>query len=175
MSKSKSLSRRAMLSSGVAMLPALPAAAETPKTEVGAVSGGRKLPAHEPAPSNFVPLSVKAHFGAHYHDAITQAMAILTEYLVPDSGKSAEDALSEVLGILDHRDLVRALRARPMNECVPEEGMLLHDKFNDSWDTLTAKQAADLRRDGVRDAIDGIIDYDGIHYDGWLLAESEAA
>jgi hypothetical protein len=62
-----------------------------------------------------------------------------------------------------------------MNECVPEEGMLLHDKFNDTWDTLTAKQAADLRREGDRDAIDGIIDYDGIHYDGWMPAESEAA
>jgi hypothetical protein len=130
------------------MLPALPAAAETPKTEVGPVSRARKLPAYEPAPSNFVPLSVKAHFGAHYHDAITRAMAVLTEYLVPDSGKSAEDAISEVLGILDHRDLVRALHARPMNECVPEEGMLLHDEFNDTWVTLTAKRAADLRWDG---------------------------
>jgi hypothetical protein len=175
MSKKKSLSRRAMLSSNVAVLPALPAAAELRDTDADGVERGRKLPAYVPAPTNFVPLSVKAHFGAHYHDAITQAMAILTEYLVPDTGKSAEDALSEVLGILDHRDLVRALRARPMNECVPEAGMLLHDKFNDTWDTLTAKQAADLRRDGERDAVDGIIDFDGIHYDGWLPAESKAA
>jgi hypothetical protein len=175
MPKNKSLSRRAMLSSSVAVLPALPAAAEPRKAHADRVERGRKLPAYEPAPTNFVPLSVKAHFGAHYHDAITQAMAILTEYLVPDSGKSAEDALAEVLGVLDRRDLVRALRARPMNECVPEEGMLLHDKFNDTWDTLTAKQAADLRREGDRDAIHGIIDYDGIHYDGWMPAESEAA
>jgi hypothetical protein len=32
-----------------------------------------------------------------------------------------------------------------------------------------------LRRAGERDAIDGIIDYDGIHYDNWLSGGSEAA
>jgi hypothetical protein len=26
------------------------------------------------------------------------------------------------------------------------------------------------RREGVRDAIKGIIEYDGLHYDGWLPA-----
>jgi hypothetical protein len=67
-------------------------------------------------------------------------MAVLTEE--PDSGKTAEQTISEVLGALDHRDVVWALRARSMNECVPQAGMLVHEKLNDRWEILDEGHAA---------------------------------
>ena len=102
-------------------------------------------------------------------------MAAITEYLIPESGKSAEEAAADVLAILGHRDLVRALRARPMNDCVPSAGMQIHEALNDTWETLDAETAASIRQEGVRDAIAGIIEYDGLHYDGWLPAEPKLA
>ena len=65
-------------------------------------------------------------------------MAAITEYLIPESGKSAEEAAADVLAILGHRDLVRALRARPMNDCVPSAGMQIHEALNVTWETLDA-------------------------------------
>ena len=38
--------------------------------------------------------------------------------------------------------------------------MRLDDTFNDHWETLD--EAESIRREGVRDAIAGIIEYDGL-------------
>jgi len=64
-----------------------------------AVGGGRRqTPADQARPpgarrpagaDEFPPDAVTVHFGGHYHEAITRAMAVRTEYLIPDSGKSA--------------------------------------------------------------------------------------
>ena len=171
---SKAKSRSAAPSSAVAS-PVLPKAEAKQDSAIDLLTRGRKERADRPAPSNFLPTPVKEHFGSHYHDAITRAMAAITEYLIPDSGKSAEEAVADVLAILDHRDLVRALRARPMNDCVPNAGMQIHEALNDTWETLDAEAAASIRQEGVRDAIAGIIEYDGLHYDGWLAAEPKLA
>lgn len=40
-----------------------------------------------------------------YFELITKAQAILVEYLKPDGGLSAEDAINEILGILDNEQL----------------------------------------------------------------------
>ena len=93
-------------------------------------------------------------------------MAAITEYLIVGRGGGRGR-----LAILGHRELVRALRARPMNDCVPSAGMQIHEALNDTWETLDAETAASIRQEGVRDAIAGIIEYDGLHYDGWLPAE----
>jgi len=161
------MSRRAMLSAGAS---ALPITARASEQQEAPARRGRRERTDVPAASNFVPLPVKYHFGAHYHDAITRAMEVLTEYA--DTGKTPEQTILEVLGVLDHRDVIRALRARSMNECVPQAGMLVHEKLNDRWEVLDEGYAASMRREGERDAIQGIIDYDGLHYDGWLPAPS---
>lgn len=163
MPKDRSLSRRAMLSAGAA---ALPMKAQASLQKEAPARRGRRERADVPAASNFVPLPVRYHFGAHYHDAITRATAVLTA-----DGKTPEQTISEVLGVLDHPDVVRALRARSMNECVPQAGMLVHEKLNDRWQVLDEGHAASIRHEGERDAIAGIIDYDGLHYDGWLPPE----
>ena len=165
MPKDRTMSRRAMLSAGAS---ALPITARASEQQEAPARRGRRERTDVPAASNFVPLPVKYHFGSHYHDAITRAMEVLTEYA--DSGKTPEQTIVEVLGVLDHRDVIRALRARSMNECVPQEGMLVHEKLNDRWEVLDEGHAASMRREGERDAIQGIIDYDGLFYDGWLPA-----
>jgi hypothetical protein len=58
-----------------------------------------------------------------------------------------------------------------MKECVPQAGMLVHEKLNDRWEVLDEAHAASLRLEGERDAIAGIVDYDGLHYDGGLPPE----
>ena len=55
-----------------------------------------------------------------------------------------------------------------MNECVPQAGMLVHEKLNDRWELLDEAHDASLRLEGERDAITGIIKYGRLHYDGWL-------
>jgi hypothetical protein len=40
------------------------------------------------------------------NERLTQAQRALAEYLPPDSGKSPKDTLSELLGILDNRELI---------------------------------------------------------------------
>ena len=45
--------------------------------------------------------------------AVEQAQDVLAEYIVPDSGISDTECVNSLLGILDHQDLVRAMRASP--------------------------------------------------------------
>src|SRR3954453_12041197 len=108
MPKDRTMSRRAMLSAGAV---ALPMKAQASLQKEAPARRGRRERADVPAASNFVPLPVRYHFGAHYHDAITRATAVLTA-----DGKTPEQTISEVLGVLDHPDVVWALRARSMNE-----------------------------------------------------------
>lgn len=43
--------------------------------------------------------------------ALTKAQAILANYIVPDSGVSDRDCINDLLGVLDHRDLIVAQRS----------------------------------------------------------------
>ena len=43
---------------------------------------------------------------AELNEYVRRAQRVLAEYLPPDSGKSAEATLGELLGILDSRELV---------------------------------------------------------------------
>ena len=50
------------------------------------------------------------------NDTIKRAQRVLAEYLPEESGKSEEDTIAELLGILDSRELYRIqeqLRAKP--------------------------------------------------------------
>jgi len=163
--------RSAALSAAITS-PVLPEAEAKPDAPIDWLRRGRNERADRPAPGNFVPTPVTAHFGGHYHDAIKRSVEVLTEYLIPDSGKSAEETIGDVLAILDHKDVVRAVQARPMGSCVPAAGMELHEKLNDRWETLDEAAATSMRQEGVRDAIGGIIEFDGLHYDGWLPAHA---
>jgi hypothetical protein len=124
-------------------------------------------------PRTINPWPVSAHFGWKYRDAIKRSMQVLTRYLRPDTGMSEKDALNEVLDVLDNRDVVKALRAEPMGTFTPQPGVQVHDAFNDRWITLTPEMAESMRREGTRYAFDGYIEWDDLHFDGWLPAKAE--
>ena len=58
----------------------------------------------------------REHLLTELNSYIARAQRVLAEYLPEESGKSEKDAISELLGILDNRELLKiqkTIRAKP--------------------------------------------------------------
>ncbi len=60
--------------------------------------------------ANLAPARDLAAENARLLEAITASQAVLAQYIAPDSGISALSVVNDLLGILDHRDLVDLMR-----------------------------------------------------------------
>lgn len=95
--------------------------------------------------------------------AVEQAQDVLAEYIVPDSGISDTECVNRLLGILDHQDLVRAMRASPASPS-PATGVRVNEDVQRGIDWLRGKLGSVDPQELLRsaDAIEGIARADSV-------------